>query len=827
MSEHTVHRLRIGNYIPSAIKCIAAADTLSTTIAVGREDGDIDIYDTSKQFLCFARVAGSEGFQLQSLTWSTQASNSGRLFGVSLRGFLFEIDFVSLKIKNIRDSYGGAIWGMTSSPRSSLLAIACEDGVVRLFLYDSGNSLEYHKSMPSFNSRALCVCFHPVEPLIFSGCGDGSIRCLDEVSGRELYRMTGDLVQSTSTIIWCILVLKNSTIVTGDNKGHLQIWDGVNGVLTDSFRQHAADILTLATTPDENSIFASGIDGKVICIQRSASSLSSTLYNDNTPWLSTYFHRAHSHDVFSLAICYLSNPKNYLSITDMSNEPGKTCLISGGMDTKLFIYSTTDFVTVRPRRISSLPLSRLVSHSNDYHSMIINHQKHIDLWNLSIQILPNVEKSKINSQLITPPLDCRLMIQLHLKGNEFMHCSALSSRGTFIVATTSTSTRLWKIENNNVRKLALPTILTGKNMFCQSLAFSEDETHLVMYFPSKGHIMLFKINYDDDIDFDCESVLSLVHVYDHKSSVQTILNERGIKEDDYRSIMGYSINKMTISNDNKYIIILNTHQIFYIYTTNSTELYWHITDTSKAFTDFSLVTYHDSSVATGNKNASSHKKKNKSNSNSSINQLVCLLSNQQILLFDIENQCLANNNYSTDKATINSLTDVNLNEIISYSSGYNLAIDSKMQLNEKSKIFLYGNNFGMLKPIENNTNNNQVKVVSVIDIHKKDGKFEKILQNQLGVKSHGKLEKQKERLEKQIENIQDYSSTVFTVYQNIIHMGCIDGNLAANCVMLCLLTQENPDKITLSFSREIVVENPWQQIADSLPDTLQRKRYGT
>lgn len=45
-SHHTlmeVHRLRIGNYLPKAIKSIAVDHIYSQKIAIGREDGDIEV----------------------------------------------------------------------------------------------------------------------------------------------------------------------------------------------------------------------------------------------------------------------------------------------------------------------------------------------------------------------------------------------------------------------------------------------------------------------------------------------------------------------------------------------------------------------------------------------------------------------------------------------------------------------------------------------------------------------------------------------------------------------------------------------------------------
>ena len=85
-----VHRLRFSNWQPSPIKTLAS-DPFSCKVAVGREDGDIEIRDASNKWYVQATAPGQKNFNLQALTWATEKSESGRLFGISLRGFIFEV----------------------------------------------------------------------------------------------------------------------------------------------------------------------------------------------------------------------------------------------------------------------------------------------------------------------------------------------------------------------------------------------------------------------------------------------------------------------------------------------------------------------------------------------------------------------------------------------------------------------------------------------------------------------------------------------------------------------------------------------------------------
>lgn len=49
------------------------------------------ICDINQKFHTLARVAGREDFKLQSLVWAARPEHSNRLFGISLRGFIFEV----------------------------------------------------------------------------------------------------------------------------------------------------------------------------------------------------------------------------------------------------------------------------------------------------------------------------------------------------------------------------------------------------------------------------------------------------------------------------------------------------------------------------------------------------------------------------------------------------------------------------------------------------------------------------------------------------------------------------------------------------------------
>ena len=76
-----------------------------------------------------------------------------RLICSGLDGKIYEVDFQKLAFKNESDSYGGAVWSMALKPNDSILALACEDGSIRLFDV-SNNSISYIRGIKGYWSSS-------------------------------------------------------------------------------------------------------------------------------------------------------------------------------------------------------------------------------------------------------------------------------------------------------------------------------------------------------------------------------------------------------------------------------------------------------------------------------------------------------------------------------------------------------------------------------------------------------------------------------------------------------------------------------------------------
>ena len=154
-----LHRSRFVEWQPAAVVALAVAPG-GLTVALARETGDLEIYDTA-DWRCTARVPGREGAAVSSLTWCAPfaladdadgGSGGGaesaacRLLSAGLDGQITEWDLNTLRPRGATDSHGGSVWAMSSepSPRRGApqrVAVACDDGCVRLLTLVAGDGV--------------------------------------------------------------------------------------------------------------------------------------------------------------------------------------------------------------------------------------------------------------------------------------------------------------------------------------------------------------------------------------------------------------------------------------------------------------------------------------------------------------------------------------------------------------------------------------------------------------------------------------------------------------------------------------------------------------
>jgi U3 small nucleolar RNA-associated protein 4 len=268
-----------------------------------------------------------------------------------------------------------------------------------------------------------------METVLFAGVADGTIRRYDvhlkaspstnndddDVS-IQVEKMTSTLrmtVESKGrripTKIWCLKILQDGTVVSGNSLGRVQFWDGATGTLQKSIQQNEfqADVLQLVVSKDEHKVFASGVDSRVICLERQrqleqepheSSSLALTAQN---PWLLTHAQRPHTHDVKAMTLL------------------GNDTLVTGGVDTKICTYLVQEFSKKRPQvwypwpsfspvtgvaarmlvmqRDSQVDLFRLESNSSSSTSTTLPRESSLQLGTIQVDSQSNLVASCIST----------------------------------------------------------------------------------------------------------------------------------------------------------------------------------------------------------------------------------------------------------------------------------------------------------------------------------------------------------------------------------------------------------------------------------------------
>ena len=259
---------------------------------------------------------------------------------------------------------------ISGKDRDPYIAVACDDGCVRLFSVNSSSSgISYVKSLPRVEGRCLTASWHPAGDVIVSAGTDGCIHAWNVHNGHEILRITAGDSSGKEICIWSTMVLPNGTIVSGDSGGGVAFWDATSGTLLRRFSQHDGDVLQLACSPDGWTVFAAGIDPRIAVFHGIESTSVNPLPqhgggiqapnlnvsvkksgSSSIEWVFLSAKRPHTHDV--RALCITGN--------DILNAK----LLSGGNDTVLKVHSVKRFLKEHPKTVDPCPQKPVICASS-------------------------------------------------------------------------------------------------------------------------------------------------------------------------------------------------------------------------------------------------------------------------------------------------------------------------------------------------------------------------------------------------------------------------------------------------------------------------------
>ncbi|CAL4191113.1 unnamed protein product, partial [Meganyctiphanes norvegica] len=251
MTEYFIHNVRFYDHEPKAIHCMAYEES-AERLALSRADGSIEIWNCSYRPYLYHVIGGNEESSVEALIWC-----HGRLFSAGLHGFILEYDLGTLQAKSHTAVTGGPTWCLALSPDKKKLAAGTEEGYVCLFdITEEG--LLYDRTLDKQDGRILNIGWHKSGEYVVTGSVD-FIRLWSLDKGQVTRFPVGRESRNKETIVWCVAILDDMTIVSGDSRGKTSFWDGKLGTLLDSVQTHKAHVQCLQVAPNQHSVYVAGV----------------------------------------------------------------------------------------------------------------------------------------------------------------------------------------------------------------------------------------------------------------------------------------------------------------------------------------------------------------------------------------------------------------------------------------------------------------------------------------------------------------------------------------------------------------------------------------
>ncbi|KAG1871158.1 WD40-repeat-containing domain protein [Suillus tomentosus] len=441
-----VHRCRFVDYAPSPITALAfpplplpslkgkkrerdLKDNKFGTLGVGHANGNIDLLEWTAEegeiqapqaWQVRKTLPGPCPSKVDSLAFTLRypdifpsenipSCSDLRLFSSGGGSELLEWNISHSCVRRTISSQGGAIWSIAANPASTLLALGCEDGSVRL-LSLAADTLQHHRRFDRIKSRILSIAWGPPAPRppkqrtakktdsgmdsdedsdddedewtdtwLVTGGSDSSLRKWDVATGRSTDRMGTDKMKGERTLVWTVGVLADGTIVSGDSLGTVKFWDSMTCTQTCSYLAHGADVLCLAIGPEGTSVFSSGVDQKIVLfsyVPTAPENSSSVLSSSPARWIQSGSRRVHSHDVRCLAVWppHSPIPPTYKRKPSANATYIAPVLASGGLDMSIALTpalpASMTSSSIAPRVVNPLTIRVTTTFEDSYYRRI-------------------------------------------------------------------------------------------------------------------------------------------------------------------------------------------------------------------------------------------------------------------------------------------------------------------------------------------------------------------------------------------------------------------------------------------------------------------------
>ncbi|KAJ8946719.1 hypothetical protein NQ318_020813 [Aromia moschata] len=472
MPHCKIHNVRFYKPEPLAVRGMAL-QTSGKKLAVSRSNGTIEIWNLNNIWFIERTIAPTvDNFSVEGIAWS-----KNRLFSVGLHGLLIEYDLYKLTVKSRAAVTGESAFCLDINKNK--IAVGTEQGT----------KSTSKKFLDKQEGRIICLKFDTTGEFVVTGSID-AIRVWSVESGHAIHKMTlGRSESNKPTIVWCLEVANDFTVITGDSRGKLTVWDGKVGSQLESYQSHKADILALCLSDDHKSLYCAGVDPNII------NYVKISVKEGSEKWVKSIQRKIHEHDVNALVVC--------------DNK-----LYSGGMDGYLACSFHPPKTLLKVPPILQNPCVQLAAEAR---CLMLRYSKYVEVWSLGRS--ENVEASFRGMLSLRDEPKKLLALQRVSKDysgdeeQEGVNCSCMSDDGKWIMFSTCKGIRLFRFvyvdEKPNLLRV---DDLENKHIPCVQAVFTPNSSQLILA-PNNGGLVIY------DLKDDRASVNKILEITDIKDTI--------------------------------------------------------------------------------------------------------------------------------------------------------------------------------------------------------------------------------------------------------------------------------------------------------------------
>ncbi|XP_076059964.1 UTP4 small subunit processome component l(3)72Dn [Oratosquilla oratoria] len=408
MAALDIHNVRFYDFTPKAIHCMAYNEE-KKQLAVSRADNSIELWNCHHKPCRERVIPGNPENSVEALLWCGK-----KLLSAGLHGFVTEHNLQTYQVQSTVAVTGGPVWCLALSPDKKKLAAGTEEGYICL-LDVTAQGLIYDKTLEKQEGRVLSIAWHENGEYLVTGSVD-VVRLWSLSKGQISRFAVGRTSRKKETIVWCVSILPDMTIITGDSRGRTSWWKGSLGTLLCSVATHKADVLSLQVAKDHKSVFVSGVDPTIVQVNKVETKAGSGKAHC---WVKALTRIIHTHDVRAMA----------LTADDK--------LFSGGVDTNLALSYYPPKTVIR---FPAMPVPGWICTASKGRCVALCYSNVIELWRLG----DSNHEATTSNMFLQLSQDRVKLLEMQTHKGEMLHWCSISPQALWVAYLTPSKMRIFR-----------------------------------------------------------------------------------------------------------------------------------------------------------------------------------------------------------------------------------------------------------------------------------------------------------------------------------------------------------------------------------------------